>query len=360
MTEARSAVITGRGVISALGPDMASFAAAVRGRRGAPLSPAPGSAGPDIPLCYALPEGLLPDGKRDEPQSTLATMAVAQALAEAGIEAGHEPLDDVGLIMNNVLGPSGAIESYIEALAAKGPRPMKPSHFVDTLLSMPGSRVGIALKLRGSTAVLGGSSPFELALSWLRRGREHTVVAGAAECLSPKCIRFHRELARRSGSERLPLGQGAAFLVLETPAEARRRAATSYGEILGAGAASEPQEVSVPWSVDLSGRAFELSMRAAIADAGVSLDDITVIGLAAGELESQAGEVAGVERVFRARMPSLEFGRLKPLFGEALAASAGLGLLATLVELEGRASTAIVNSFEQGGAITSLVVRAPQ
>lgn len=358
MTNERSAVITGRGAISALGPDMVSFAAAVRGRRPPALCPAPDSTAADPPLCYTLPEGLLPNGKRDEPLSVLATMAVAQALAEAGIEAGDAPLDDVGLIMNNVLGPSGAVESYIEALAAKGPRPMKPTHFVDTLLSMPASRVGIALKLRGSTAVMGGTSPFELALSWLRRGREHTVVAGAGECLSPKCIRFHRELAGRSGSERLPLGQGAAFLVLETPDEAERRGATSYGEILGAGAASEPQVAAVPWSVDPSGRAFELSMRAALADAHVSMDAVTLIGLAAGDAESQLGEAAGVERVFGMKVASLEFRRPKQLFGEALAASAGLALLATLVELEGSASTAIVSSFEQGGAVTSLVVRS--
>jgi hypothetical protein len=49
--------------------------------------------------------------------------------------------------------------------------------------------------------------------------------------------------------------------------------------------------------------------------------------------------------------------RPKQLFGEALGASSGLGLLATLAELEGPGS-ALVNSFEMGGAVTSLVVRA--
>ena len=358
MTGARSAVITGRGALSALGPDVASFAAAVRARRAATLSPAFGSTAPDAPLCYTLPAGLLPDGKRDEPQSAMAILAVAQALAEAGIEAGQEPLDDVGLIMSNVLGPSGAVESYIEALAAKGPRPMKPVHFVDTLLSMPASRVGIALKLRGSTAVMGGSSPFELALSWLRHGREHTVVAGAGEHLSPKCIRFHRELARRSGRERLAMGQGAAFLVLQTPEEATSRGVATYGEILGAGAASEPQDVAVPWSVDAAGRAFELSMLAALADAGLAPAAITVIGMAAGDPAAEEGEMAGVQRVFGSRTAKLELSLPKRLFGEALGALAGLGLLATLVELEGSHSIAIVNSFEQGGAVTSLLVRA--
>jgi 3-oxoacyl-[acyl-carrier-protein] synthase II len=356
MTGARHAVITGRGAISAIGPDVASFAAAVRARKGVIPTPAPGCSA-DAPLCYTIPEGLLPAGKRDEPLSTLAIATAGQALKEAGIETGEAPLDDVGFVMNNVLGPSGAVESYIEALAVKGPRPMKPTHFVDTLLSMPGSRVGIAHKLRGSTAVLGGSSPFELALSWLRQGREHTVLAGAGEALSPKCIRYHHELAGRSGAERQPLGQGAAFLVLEAPDHANARGARRYGEILGAGAASEPQESSVPWSVDPAGRAFELAAQAALADAAVRLEDITFFSLAAADLESQACETAGIGRVFGSRMAQIELRRPKQLFGEALGGSSGLCLLGTLVELESIGGMALVNSFEMGGAVTSLVVR---
>ncbi len=359
MTRSRHAVITGRGVISALGPNWPSFAAAVRAGRAASPGPFPGSTIADPPLCYALPEGLLPDGKRDEPLTALATLAVGQALAEAGIEAGDVPLDDVGLVMNNVLGPSGAVESYLEALAAKGPRPMRPAAFVDTLLSMPASRVGITFKLRGSTAVLGGSSPFELALSWLRRGWEHTVVAGAGEYLSPKCAIYHRALGERSGAERLPLGQGAAFLVLETPEHAQGRGTAIYGEMLGAGAAGEPQDVSVPWSAEAGGQALELAMRGALADAGSAKDDITHISLAAGDAQSEAYEQAAVERVFSPPMASLTMLRPKQLFGEALGASEGLGLLAMLAELEGKAGgPALVNSFEMGGAVTSLVVRA--
>src|SRR6185312_11962229 len=88
MTDARTAVITGCGAISALGPDWASFANAVRSRRGASPGPAPGVSGDDPPLCYTIPAGLLPDGKRDEPTSTLAIAAATQAVAAAGISVG--------------------------------------------------------------------------------------------------------------------------------------------------------------------------------------------------------------------------------------------------------------------------------
>jgi 3-oxoacyl-[acyl-carrier-protein] synthase II len=359
MTRPPSAVITGRGVLSALGADWASFSAAVRAGHRAALSGAPGATKSDTPMCYALPGGVLTGGKREEPLSTIATQAVRQSLAEASINAGGEPLDGVGLIMNNVLGPSGAVESYLEVLAAKGPRACRPAHFVDTLLSMPASRVGIELKLRGSPAVLGGSSPFELALSWLRHGRERTIVAGAAECLSPKCIWFHRVLAERSGSPRLALAQGAAFVVLDTPEEAERRRAPSLGEVLGAGAASEPQEMAVPWSVDPAGRAFEIAARGALADAELGPEDVSAVALSAGDDASEVGEMDGLGRVFGPRLASLSILRPKRLFGEALGASAGLALLAALAGSEGhRQGATMVSSFEMGGAVTSLVVRA--
>jgi 3-oxoacyl-(acyl-carrier-protein) synthase len=145
--------------------------------------------------------------------------------------------------MSTVLGPSGAVESYLEALEARGPR---SARFVDTLVSMPASRLGINFGLRGSTAVLGGSSAFELASDWIRSGRERTVLAGAGEYLSPKCARYLRLQAQRSGVDRAPLGQGAAFAVLESALSSAQRGAKVLSQILGAGGASEPQANGLP------------------------------------------------------------------------------------------------------------------
>ncbi|MCH8900814.1 MAG: hypothetical protein IIC88_00770 [Chloroflexi bacterium] len=177
-------VITGRGVLSPLGCDWPTFAAAVRAGDAASSGPFPGALLDDPILCYRLsnPEALTPfaSGREAELLSALALAAAKEAMDEAGIAPEGAPLDDVGLVMNTVFGPSAAVESYLEQLWFRGPRAARPARFVDTVLNMPASRAGIALRLRGSTAVLGGSSPFELALDWVRFGREHTVVAGGA------------------------------------------------------------------------------------------------------------------------------------------------------------------------------------
>lgn len=358
MSDDRTAVITGRGVVSSLGGDWGAFVVAVRAGTRPCATPFPGSSGEDAPLVYAAPRS--EGSAREEPLTSIVTAAVREALTDAGIETGPsaEGLDDVGLVMNTVLGPSTAVEAYLERLRASGPRASRPAQFVDTLLSMPASRVGIALKLRGSTGVVGGTSPFELALDWVRSGREHTVVAGGGDYFSPKCARYYRSLADGSGAQRPLLAQGAAFVVLEDAAHAAERGAPAGAELLGAGAASEAQDVAVPWSADEEGRAFAVAMRAALADAGLEPEAVRAIALAAGDDASERGELVAVRAVFDGG-GAPELLRPKRAFGEALGASAGMSLLAALATYgaDGAQPRILINAFESGGAATSLVVR---
>ena len=121
MNANRRVVITGRGVLSPLGCDWPSFAAAVRAGDAASAGPLPGALLDDPILCYCLsnPEALAPfaSGREAEPLSTLAIAAAKEAMDEAGIASEGSPLDDVGLVMNTVFGPSAAVEEYLEQLS---------------------------------------------------------------------------------------------------------------------------------------------------------------------------------------------------------------------------------------------------
>ena len=354
----RRAVITGAGVCSPLGCDWPSFVEGVRAGKEASTARFPGVSA-DV-HCHPLSDpAVLGDGpgRGEEPLGALATVAVREALAAAGIGAGDGPLDGVGLVMNTVLGPSTAIEGYLERLRERGPRASRPAQFVDTLLSMPASRVGIALRLRGSTAVLGGGGAIELALDWVRHGREEVVVAGGAEYLSPKCLRYYQELALRSGSERALAAQAAAFCVLEDAEHAERRGARPLAELMGSGAASEPQDVLLPWGCDRAGRAQAAAVREALRDASISPETVELVALASGDDASEEAETEALRSVFGDALSSVALLRPKRMLGEALGASAGLGLLATVAAVQGGGGIALVNAFEAGGGVSSLVVR---
>ena len=152
-------------------------------------------------------------------------------------------------------------------------------------------------------------------------------------------------------------------MVLESAERAASREATSLGELLGVGAAAEPQEVSVPWSVDPKGASFARSMRAALEDSGLERDDVRTLILAAGDDTSEQIELAAVDEVFGAAAASLELIRPKRLLGETLGAAAGIAMLAALAGLgEGPPAEprcAVVNAFKMGGAVSTLVVRTP-
>ncbi|MEX1253868.1 MAG: hypothetical protein WEE64_05950 [Dehalococcoidia bacterium] len=360
----KRAVITGRGVLSPIGCDWPSFATAVRAEQGAGPRPFLGALPDEPPLCHLLSDAdalaAFVAARHDEPLGAMATAAVRQALSEARLATGDGPLDDVGLAMNTIFGPTTWLEPYLERLLTSGPRAARPAVFVDSLLSMPASRVGIALGLRGSTTVLGGSSALEVALDWVRGGRDPAVVAGGGEFQSPKCLRYFHELVRRSGVEHPAPAQGAAFVVLEEAAHAEARGASRFAELIGAGAASEPQEVALPWSADHDGTALASAMRGALADACVAADAVSTVVLASGDELAERCERAAVDAVFGERGASLTLLRPKRLLGETLGAAAAISLLVGLAYLEGKAGeTVLVNAFEMGGAVTSLVVRAP-
>jgi 3-oxoacyl-[acyl-carrier-protein] synthase II len=353
---ARRVVVTGRGVLSPIACDWAGFADALRTGVQPTLAPFPGSPSASPPLLYVLPDGAVELERRSEPTSEISIAAARAALVEAGL-GGEGRHDSIGLVMNTVLGPATTIESYLERLAERGPRASRPSQFVDSLLSMPGSRTGIELGLRGSTGVLGGSSAIELAFDWVRHGREDVVVAGGAEWHSAKCVRYYDELIRRDGHLRAPSAQAAAFIVLEAAEHTAERGAAAFAEVLGSGAASEPQQVSLPWSCDPDASALACAMAEALDDAGLNPADIDAVVLAAGDETSASAERAAIASVLGESARTLL--QPKPQLGEVLAASGPLALLVALAQLDA-GTVAIVNAFESGGNATSLVARVGQ
>jgi 3-oxoacyl-(acyl-carrier-protein) synthase len=95
-------------------------------------------------------------------------------------------------------------------------------------------------------------------------------------------------------------------------------------------------------------------MRGALADAGLTPGDVSLVALAAGDDASEGGELAAAREVFEATPALL---RPKRLLGEALGASGSLSALAALAALEGAGGVALVNGFEMGGAVSSAVIR---
>ena len=134
-----------------------------------------------------------------------------------------------------------------------------------------------------------------------RRGRQHAQSAWARR-LQPACGCFRRRTTarRRPAGRSMPrakgtvLGEGAAFLVLETLDHAAARGARIYAEVVGYGSSLDAFAVSDP---DPSGRGAVESMRRAMRSAGLDAEDIDCVNAhGTGTPKNDVGRDRGDQR----------------------------------------------------------------
>ena len=109
------------------------------------------------------------------------------------------------------------------------------------------------------------------------------------------------------------IGEGTAVFVLESLERALGRGARIYGEVLGWGQSADAYHVAAP---DPEARGAALAMRAALADARISPDDVDYINAhAAGTPLGDAHETKAIKDVFGARAYDIPISSTKSMVG---------------------------------------------
>jgi len=254
----RQAAITGIGIVSAIGSDLASFRQSLfSGRSGVRRID-----GRALPVPYAADvAGFVPPAgfERADRSVQFAIAAARAAVADAGLcgaPAGrigeYVDSDRAAVSIASSKGGVASICELRERLARTG-GPVEPAALADLFAncwpSTPAAAVAADLGFRGPTAVpaaacaAGSHAVIDGALM-IERGEADIVIAGATEAsiiplisagfcqlgvLAPDgvCRPFDRD---RSG---FAIGEGAAMLILENTADARARGAGIYAGIAG-------------------------------------------------------------------------------------------------------------------------------
>ena len=137
------------------------------------------------------------------------------------------------------------------------------------------------------------------------------------------------------------LGEGAAFLVLETLDHAVDRGASVYAEVLGYGSSLDAFSVTDP---DPSGRGAVLSMRRAIRSAGLEPRRIDCVNAhATGTPKNDAVETAAVKEVLGRRAYEIPVHAVKSMTGHLIAASGALEAAAAALCISRRTVPPTVN-----------------
>jgi 3-oxoacyl-[acyl-carrier-protein] synthase II len=224
-----------------------------------------------------------------------ALVATLEALRDAGLKPGQWQDDSrVAVIIGSGAGGTATLEAQYAALLADGPSGISPLTLPMGLLNMAAGQVAIELGARGPclapcTACASGASAIGIARDILRTGIADIVIAGGTEApITPLYVSAFarmRALSRRSEAETASrpfdaerdgfvLGEGAGMFVLETEEHARARGVRVHAKVLGYGSSADAHHVTMPHP---EGRGAKLAMQAALADGGLSADDVGYI-----------------------------------------------------------------------------------
>ncbi|MBW3566155.1 MAG: beta-ketoacyl-[acyl-carrier-protein] synthase family protein [Acidobacteria bacterium] len=350
-------LVTGVGVVSALGPDTESAALAVReGRSGIRLFPRE-----DL----AIPAGTVDDdwitaGKpRNHDRTTrLALTATSEAAAQAGLTLG-EPRPRAGCIIGTGLGGVETSEAAYARYYGERSSRIHPLSIPLSMYNAATSAVSAALGLTGPSfstvsACTSGSHAIIQGASWIRSGLADLVVCGGSDApLFPAVITAWKALrvlapprddpsraCRPFSADRegLVLAEGAATVVLESEEHARERDATPMGEILGVAMTSDAGHLTDP-TVTGPTRA----MRIALDDAGLEPDAIGYINAhGTATRANDSNEAAAIAEVFGAPRDQPLVSSTKALHGHAMGAAGAIELVLSLrLVSEGHAPAAV-------------------
>ena len=213
-----------------------------------------------------------------------------------------------------------------------------------------------------STACSSGANAVLEAAELLEADNADIVFAGGAEALT----KFHltgfaslmildRKVCRPFADDRagLNLGEGAAYLVMETEQHAIDRGAKILCYFAGGGNACDAfhQTASSP-----DGNGAYLAMNNALVDANVSASDIQYVNShGTGTVNNDASEMAALKRIFGDKMPQIE--STKNITGHTTSAAGAIEAVICIQKLlqNSQLQNVMDNSFGFGGNDTSLI-----
>ncbi|WP_369976552.1 beta-ketoacyl-ACP synthase II [Xanthomonas bundabergensis] len=295
----RRVVVTGMGLVSPLGNDLASsWEGIVNGRSGiGPITQIDASqfttkiAG-EIKDFDPTKFVSIKDAKKMDSFIHYGVGASFMALDDSGLVIDESNAERIGAILGSGIGGLLGIEEQTIKFHEGGARKISPFYVPSTIINMLPGQVSLIKGLKGPTfsavsACATSNHSIGTALRMIQHGDADVMLAGGAErgssptsvggfCSMKAMSTRNDDPAAASrpwdkGRDGFVLGDGAGVLVLEEYEHAKARGARIYAELVGFGASSDAFHMTAP-SEDGEGAAR--SMRAAIKDARLNPEQI--------------------------------------------------------------------------------------
>ena len=358
----RRVVVTGLGILSPLGLDLASnWDAITHGRSGiGPIThfnvdvyPAriAGEVRGFDPAQWVAAK----DVKKMDPFVHYGVAASAMAIADSGLEISGEAAERIGVAIGAGIGGLHGIEETTLKLADGGPRKVSPFYVPSTIINMISGQVSIMTGAKGPniaavTACTTATHNIGLAMRMIQYGEADAMICGGAEyAITPTAVSGFcamKALSTRNDDptrasrpwdkdrDGFVMGDGAGVLVIEEYEHAKARGAKIYCELVGFGMSGDAFHMTAPSE---SGDGPARCMRAAMKDAGINPQDIGYINAhgtstPAGDL----GETLAIKSALGDAAKSVMVSSTKSMTGHLLGAAGGVeAVYSAMALLEG-------------------------
>ena len=344
-------VVTGLGVVSALGQGVDAFREALfAGQSGIGALPAALMEGLRFDSGAAIADfdeaSAAPPKARDfmDRATLLALVAAHEASASAGLDWAKLPPERGAVLVGTGAAGKASEDAHYLELYGDGRGRFPPTAIPRIMANAAAAQLSIAFGIRGpslslSTACAASAQAIGLGLSLLRSGAVDAALVGGTEApfarghlmawdslrvVSPEgCRPFDRE---RDG---MSLGEGAAFLLLERAASARARGAPILARLCGFGQSSDAASLTQP-SQDGAAQAI----RACLEDSGLEQARIGHVNAhGTGTRRNDPCEVAALRSVLGRTLDRVALCGTKGAHGHLLGACGAIEAVATVLAL---------------------------
>lgn len=370
----RRVVVTGMGAITPIGIGVDQFwEAMIEGKNGAGLITKFDASGFDTkfacevknfdPLNYLDKKAV----RRMDPFTQFSLASADMALQQSGINLDKIDKDRFGVIYGSGIGGMDTLQSqhwvYFET---KNPGRISP-FFVPMMISdIAAGQISIKYGIKGpnyatTSACATSSHAIADAFILIERGSADLMICGGSEAaitemsiggfnamraLSTWNDRF-AEASRPFDLDRngFVMGEGAGTLILEEYEHAIKRGAKIFAEICGIGLTGDAHHITAP---SPGGEGAVRSMKAAISDAGISVNDVDYINAHGTSTPfNDINETMAIKTAFGEHSKKLTVSSTKSMTGHLLGAAGGVEAIATILAIQHNTIPPTINLTNQ-------------
>jgi 3-oxoacyl-[acyl-carrier-protein] synthase II len=289
-------------------------------------------------------------------------VAGIQAMEDSGFEVTDANAHRVGCAIGSGIGGIGQIEKNAEVVRTAGPRRISPFFVPGSIINMIAGNLSVKYNMQGPnlavvTACTTGTHNIGLGGRMIAQGEADAMLVGGAEMATTPVglggFAAARALSTRNDDpeaasrpwdrdrDGFVLGDGAGVMMLEEYDAARARGANIYAELTGFGMSGDAYHMTLPPE---DGRGAAASMRNAIQDSGLSVDELDYIN--AHGTSTNAGDVAesrAIRSVMGAAADKVAVSSTKSMIGHLLGAAGAVEAIFSVLALRDQVAPPTIN-----------------